>query len=181
MLLPPITKTTTFSAFNKFTTNGFTHHDPSAGNGGENAGAKWPYQVDQQNGNDVVSLPRASVGSGCGANSEASPSSGSMSNEESSNDKPTNGSSNGAVSVPSTNSASSANSSKLVSATKSKPLVVTPEQVMKLYSYKLTPYEHREIFNYSELYFIGANAIKRMGIIGGANNNDYDDEQGSYM
>lgn len=181
MLLPPITKTTTFSAFNKFTSNGFTHHEPSAANGADNGGAKWPYQVDQQNGNDVVSLPRASVGSGCGANSEASPSSGSMSNEESSNDKPANGSSNGAVSVPSTNSASSANSSKLVSATKSKPLVVTPEQVMKLYSYKLTPYEHREIFNYSELYFIGANAIKRMGIIGGANNNDYDDEQGSYI
>lgn len=183
MLLPPITKTTTFSAFNKFTSNGFSHghHDPSANNGDNGAMAKWPYQADQQNGNDVVSLPRASVGSGCGANSEASPSSGSMSNEESSNDKPS--SSNGALNgVPSNNSASSANSSsKLTSASKSKPLVVTPEQVMKLYSYKLTPFEHREIFHYSELYFIGANAIKRMGINGGANNNDYDDEQGSYI
>jgi len=103
-----------------------------------------------------------------------------MSNEESSNEKPTNGSNNGASNVPSNPSSGSANSSKLAS-TKSKPLVVTPEQVMKLYSYKLTPYEHREIFNYSELYFIGANAIKRMGNIGGANNNEYDDEQGSYI
>lgn len=179
MLLPPITKTTTFSAFNKFTSNGFnhSHHEQST-----NGDAKWPpYQVDQQNGNDVVSLPRASVGSGCGANSEASPSSGSMSNEDSSNEKQINGMANGNANVVSSNANVSvvANSSKLTS--KVKPLVVTPEQVMKLYSYKLTPYEHREIFNYSELYFIGANAIKRMGIIGGANNNDYDDEQGSYI
>ena len=176
MLLPPITKTTTFSGF-KFTSNGFSHNHHDQSVYGE---SKWPYQVDQQNGNDVVSLPRASVGSGSGggATSEASPSSGSMSNEESPNEKTANGSTNG---VHNGSNNTSANSSSKLTSTKSKPLVVTPEQVMKLYSYKLTPYEHREIFNYSELYFIGANAIKRMGIIGGANNNDYDDEQGSYI
>ena len=48
---------------------------------------------------------------------------------------------------------------------------------MKLYINKLTPYEHHEIFNYPQIYFIGANAKKRPGIIGGPNNCGYDDEQ----
>ena len=48
---------------------------------------------------------------------------------------------------------------------------------MKLYMNKLTPYEHHEIFNYPQIYFIGANAKKRPGIIGGPNNCGYDDEQ----
>ncbi|RWS16549.1 dual specificity tyrosine-phosphorylation-regulated kinase 2-like protein [Dinothrombium tinctorium] len=64
---------------------------------------------------------------------------------------------------------------------KTKPLVVTPEQVMKLYSYKLTPYEHQEIFGYSQIYFIGANAKKRYGVVGAPNNCGYDDEHGSYL
>lgn len=66
-------------------------------------------------------------------------------------------------------------------ATKAKPLVVTPEQVMKLYSYKLTPYEHQEIFGYPQIYFIGANAKKRYGVVGAPNNCGYDDEHGSYQ
>ena len=105
---------------------------------------------------DAVTLPRAAV-----QNSqlpEVSPTSGSGSNEEM--DKSSSVSTNGV---------------------KSKPLVVTPEQVMKLYSYKLTPYEHHEIFGYSQIYFIGANAKKRHGVIGGANNCGYDDEHGSYL
>ena len=61
--------------------------------------------------------------------------------------------------------------------TKPKTMVATPEQVMKLYINKLTPYEHHEIFNYPQIYFIGANAKKRPGIIGGPNNCGYDDEQ----
>ena len=60
---------------------------------------------------------------------------------------------------------------------KPKTMVATPEQVMKLYMNKLTPYEHHEIFNYPQIYFIGANAKKRPGIIGGPNNCGYDDEQ----
>ncbi|KAH9417800.1 hypothetical protein DERP_013575 [Dermatophagoides pteronyssinus] len=210
MLLPPITKTTTFSGFKLSSTNGFgqqttmtaaatnnnsggdhhhhhhSHHDQQQQQQPPTSSTtKWSYQqhIDQQNGNDIVSLPRASVGSGSGgaATSEASPSSGSTSNEETSNDPKTmiNGSANGSQNGSS--AASNTSSVCKISSNKTKPLVVTPEQVMKLYSYKLTPYEHREIFNYSELYFIGANAIKRMGIIGGANNNDYDDEQGSYI
>ena len=60
---------------------------------------------------------------------------------------------------------------------KPKTMVASPEQVMKLYMNKLTPYEHHEIFNYPQIYFIGANAKKRPGIIGGPNNCGYDDEQ----
>ena len=44
---------------------------------------------------------------------------------------------------------------------------------------KLTPFEHHEIYKYSQIYFIGANAKKRSGI--GPNNSDYDNEQGSYI
>jgi len=96
-------------------------------------------------------------------------------NTNSSSDR-TNGSSVNLVgnSQPATNNT-------VVPANKTKPLVVTPEQVMKLYSYKLTPYEHHEIFGYSQIYFIGANAKKRQGVVGAANNCGYDDEHGSYL
>lgn len=63
---------------------------------------------------------------------------------------------------------------------KPKPLVASPKQVMVLYMNKLTPYEHHEIFKYPQIYFIGANAKKRPGIVG-PNNSDYDNEQGSYI
>ena len=72
-------------------------------------------------------------------------------------------------------------SSSTASTTRPKPLVVTPEQVMKLYSYKLTPYEHQEIFGYPQIYFIGANAKKNYGVLGVPNNCGYDDEHGSYL
>lgn len=84
------------------------------------------------------------------------------------------GSNNGSTSAASTNGAMSANN------VKPKTMVATPEQVMKLYMNKLTPYEHHEIFNYPQIYFIGANAKKRPGIIGAPNNCGYDDDQGSY-
>lgn len=51
---------------------------------------------------------------------------------------------------------------------------------MILYMNRLTPYEHHEIFKYPQIYFIGANAKKRPGIVG-PNNSDYDNEQGSYI
>ncbi|XP_054719820.1 dual specificity tyrosine-phosphorylation-regulated kinase 2-like [Uloborus diversus] len=62
-----------------------------------------------------------------------------------------------------------------------KSLGASPQQVMKLYMHKLTPYEHHEIFSYQQVYFLGANAKKRLGVIGAPNNSGYDDEQGSYM
>ncbi|XP_033123439.1 dual specificity tyrosine-phosphorylation-regulated kinase 2-like [Anneissia japonica] len=58
---------------------------------------------------------------------------------------------------------------------------MTPEESMKLYMHKLGAYEHHEIFNYSQIYFVGPNAKKRHGVVGGANNCGYDDEQGSYI
>ncbi|GLG93531.1 Putative dual specificity tyrosine-phosphorylation-regulated kinase 3 homolog [Gryllus bimaculatus] len=64
---------------------------------------------------------------------------------------------------------------------KPKTMVVTPEQVMKLYRNKLTPYEQHEVFDYPQIYFIGANAKKRPGIVGAANNCSYDNENGSYI
>ncbi|KDR17186.1 Dual specificity tyrosine-phosphorylation-regulated kinase 2 [Zootermopsis nevadensis] len=64
---------------------------------------------------------------------------------------------------------------------KPKTMVATPDQVMKLYMNKLTPYEQHEIFSYPQIYFIGANAKKRPGIVETANNCGYDNEQGSYI
>uniref|UniRef100_A0A8D0DUI6 Dual specificity tyrosine-phosphorylation-regulated kinase 2 n=1 Tax=Salvator merianae TaxID=96440 RepID=A0A8D0DUI6_SALMN len=58
---------------------------------------------------------------------------------------------------------------------------MTPEQAMKQYMQKLTAFEHHEIFSYPEIYFLGPNAKKRQGIIGGPNNGGYDDDQGSYV
>jgi len=57
---------------------------------------------------------------------------------------------------------------------------MTPEQAMKLYMHKLTTFEHHEVFNFPQVYFVGPNAKKRPGVVGGANNNGYDDDQGSY-
>ncbi|XP_060135630.1 dual specificity tyrosine-phosphorylation-regulated kinase 2 isoform X2 [Zootoca vivipara] len=56
-----------------------------------------------------------------------------------------------------------------------------PDQAMKQYMQKLTTFEHHEIFSYPEIYFVGPNAKKRQGVVGGPNNGGYDDDQGSYM
>lgn len=85
---------------------------------------------------------------------------------------------NSAAGATANNAAAAANS---VGSNKPKTLVATPEQVMKLYMNKLTPYEHHEIFSYPSIYFIGAIAKKRQGSIGGSNNCGYDDEHGSYI
>ena len=37
----------------------------------------------------------------------------------------------------------------------------TPQQVLKLYSYRLTPFEREEILAYPQLYFIGSSDLKR--------------------
>ncbi|XP_046841344.1 dual specificity tyrosine-phosphorylation-regulated kinase 2-like [Xenia sp. Carnegie-2017] len=58
---------------------------------------------------------------------------------------------------------------------------MSPEKAMKVFMNKLTPFEHHEIFNYPQVYFTGPNAKKRQGVIGGANNGSFDDEQGSYV
>ncbi|XP_066447701.1 dual specificity tyrosine-phosphorylation-regulated kinase 2 isoform X1 [Eleutherodactylus coqui] len=65
--------------------------------------------------------------------------------------------------------------------TKVKSSSLTPEQAMKQYMQKLSDFEHHEIFNYPEIYFLGPNAKKRQGVIGGPSNGGYDDDQGSYV
>jgi len=62
-----------------------------------------------------------------------------------------------------------------------KRVSMTPESAMKQYMHKLSSFEHHEIFNYPNVYFVGQNAKKRQGVLGGANNNGYDDESGSYL
>uniref|UniRef100_H3DMZ8 dual-specificity kinase n=1 Tax=Tetraodon nigroviridis TaxID=99883 RepID=H3DMZ8_TETNG len=64
---------------------------------------------------------------------------------------------------------------------KAKAAFVSPEQAMKQFMSKLSTFEHHEVFSYPEIYFVGPNAKKRVGIMGGANNGGYDDDQGSYI
>ncbi|XP_077400953.1 dual specificity tyrosine-phosphorylation-regulated kinase 2 [Vanacampus margaritifer] len=64
---------------------------------------------------------------------------------------------------------------------KAKATVSTPEQSMKQFMSKMSSFEHHEVFTYPEVYFVGPNAKKRAGVLGGANNCGYDDEQGSYI
>lgn len=52
---------------------------------------------------------------------------------------------------------------------------------MKQYMHKLSTFEHHEIFNYTHVYFVGPNAKKRQGVVGGTNNNGFDDDNGSYL
>lgn len=58
---------------------------------------------------------------------------------------------------------------------------MTPEQAMKQFMHKLTPYERHEVFNFPHIYFVGQNAKKRQGVVGGEKNAGYDDDQGSYL
>ena len=54
-------------------------------------------------------------------------------------------------------------------------------EALKLYRSKLTAYEQTEILDYPEIYFLGLEAKKVEGVPGGASNNGYDDESGSYI
>uniref|UniRef100_A0A1I8IFQ5 dual-specificity kinase n=1 Tax=Macrostomum lignano TaxID=282301 RepID=A0A1I8IFQ5_9PLAT len=58
---------------------------------------------------------------------------------------------------------------------------VSPETAMKLYMHRLSDYEHQEILDYPEIYFVGPNVKKRQAMPGGPNNCGFDDEQGSYQ
>ncbi|XP_074911849.1 dual specificity tyrosine-phosphorylation-regulated kinase 3 isoform X1 [Buteo buteo] len=62
-----------------------------------------------------------------------------------------------------------------------KAISQAPEQAVKQYKHQLSAYEQQEIFNFSEIYFVGPAAKKRQGVIGGPNNGGYDDDQGSYI
>ena len=58
---------------------------------------------------------------------------------------------------------------------------LSPESAMKQYMPKLSAFEQHEIFSFPDIYFVGANAKKRQGVVGGSSNAGYDDEQGSYI
>jgi hypothetical protein len=58
---------------------------------------------------------------------------------------------------------------------------MSPEQAMKHYMHKLSAYEHHEIFNYPQVYFLGPGSKKRQGVIGGPQNCGYDDDSGQYI
>ncbi|XP_008152397.1 dual specificity tyrosine-phosphorylation-regulated kinase 3 isoform X1 [Eptesicus fuscus] len=63
----------------------------------------------------------------------------------------------------------------------SRVVPLTPEQALKQYKHLLTGYEKLEILNYPEIYFVGPNAKKRHGVLGGPNNGGYDDAEGAYI
>jgi dual specificity tyrosine-phosphorylation-regulated kinase 2/3/4 len=64
---------------------------------------------------------------------------------------------------------------------KNRSAPISPEKAMKESMHKLSSFEHHEIFNFPQIFFVGPNSKKRQGVVGGANNNGYDDEQGSYI
>jgi len=130
---------------------------------------------------DVTVLGRSITGGSGGNGSSSSAGASHLHNGHSHNHTHTNSTnSNNGSNHASNSSSSSSNSSLGANTPKTKPLVVTAEQVVKLYGYKLTNYETQEIYGYTHIYFIGANAKKRCGIIG-AENNGYDDASGSYI
>uniref|UniRef100_A0A8D3A9V8 dual-specificity kinase n=1 Tax=Scophthalmus maximus TaxID=52904 RepID=A0A8D3A9V8_SCOMX len=64
---------------------------------------------------------------------------------------------------------------------KPKPNPLSPEQAMKQFMSKMSSFEHHEVFSFTEVFFVGPNAKKRSGVVGGSNNGGYDDDQGSYI
>ncbi|XP_073443361.1 dual specificity tyrosine-phosphorylation-regulated kinase 3 [Dendrobates tinctorius] len=76
---------------------------------------------------------------------------------------------------------SSGTSKSSDSSTKSsKATHLSPDQALKQYKHQLTSFELQEIGNFTEIVFIGPNAKKRQGVVGGPNNGGYDDDQGGY-
>lgn len=64
------------------------------------------------------------------------------------------------------------------------PFVVSPQQVLEVYSHRLTKYETHEILHYPEIYFIGANLNKsrlQAGNNFAVKNYGFDDATGSYI
>lgn len=62
-----------------------------------------------------------------------------------------------------------------------KRVSLTADTAMKQYMHKLSSFEHHEIFSYPNIYFVGQNAKKKQGVVGGPSNSGYDDENGSYF
>ncbi|XP_074003041.1 dual specificity tyrosine-phosphorylation-regulated kinase 4 [Numenius arquata] len=71
--------------------------------------------------------------------------------------------------------------SELESTSISVKLPMTASEALKYFKDQLTVYEQKEIFNYTELWFLGLEAKKIEGLPETQNNNCYDDEHGSYL
>ena len=54
-------------------------------------------------------------------------------------------------------------------------------EALKIYRGKLTAFEQTEILDYPEIWFLGLEGKKIEGEPGSAQNNGYDDENGSYV
>ncbi|XP_029453145.1 dual specificity tyrosine-phosphorylation-regulated kinase 4 isoform X3 [Rhinatrema bivittatum] len=60
-------------------------------------------------------------------------------------------------------------------------LPLSASEALKHFKGRLTAYEHDEILNYAELWFLGLEAKKIEGVPGTQNNSSYDDEHGTYI
>ncbi|XP_074656419.1 dual specificity tyrosine-phosphorylation-regulated kinase 4-like isoform X2 [Tubulanus polymorphus] len=60
-------------------------------------------------------------------------------------------------------------------------LPMSPQEALKQFKNKLSPYEQREIVDYPEIWFLGLEAKKIESIPGTGQNNSYDDDNGSYI
>ena len=58
--------------------------------------------------------------------------------------------------------------------------IVWITEALKFYRDRLTAYEQSEILDHTDIWFLGAEAKKIEGVQGAAQNNGYDDENGSY-
>ncbi|XP_076201520.1 dual specificity tyrosine-phosphorylation-regulated kinase 4 isoform X2 [Aptenodytes patagonicus] len=84
-------------------------------------------------------------------------------------------------SLPESNTRAQTKTSELESTSISLKLPMTASEALKNFRNQLTVYEQKEIFNYTELWFLGLEAKKIEGLPETQNNNCYDDEHGSYL
>ncbi|XP_027638699.2 dual specificity tyrosine-phosphorylation-regulated kinase 4, partial [Falco peregrinus] len=84
-------------------------------------------------------------------------------------------------SLPESDTRAQKKTSKLESTSISVKLPMTASEALKNFRNQLTVYEQKEIFNYTELWFLGLEAKKIEGLPETQNNNCYDDEHGSYL
>jgi len=57
----------------------------------------------------------------------------------------------------------------------------SPNTAVEHFGHQMSSYEHREVFNYTHVYFVGPSAVKRSGAAGAPNNDGYDDDNGTYL
>ncbi|XP_074967357.1 dual specificity tyrosine-phosphorylation-regulated kinase 4 [Phalacrocorax aristotelis] len=84
-------------------------------------------------------------------------------------------------SLPESDTRAQTKPSELESTSISVKLPMTASEALKNFRNQLTVYEQKEIFNYTELWFLGLEAKKIEGLPETQNNNCYDDEHGSYL